>query len=336
MAEVDYDDYGGSPRFNGQRAQRMINLAGALCSVGLVIGVGVWGYRLAVRDVAGVPVIRASHEPMRVPPASPGGEIADHQGMAVNIIAEKGAVDQMPEEIILAPSPVELSLEDQPGLSPALPPNVSAVADSTGSQAPVADAPTQDAPAQIASVDMLMVEHDPTRPNAALADAPMVAADGDAIALALAAALAEDVAPLGDVEPLADTASDETPVAGAVTRSLRPMPRPDGAGLTQVRSVSAEVGPIAEIDPATLTVGTRLVQLGAFDTGDQARGEWTKLTGKFGDLMSGKSAVVQTAQSGGRTFYRLRAHGFDGEDDSRRFCTALLAEGAACIPVAHR
>ena len=78
------------------------------------------------------------------------------------------------------------------------------------------------------------------------------------------------------------------------------------------------------------------MQLGAFDTGEQARGEWTKIAGKFGDLMSGKSAVVQSAISGGRTFYRLRAHGFDGEDDARRFCTALLAEGAACIPVAHR
>ena len=46
--------------------------------------------------------------------------------------------------------------------------------------------------------------------------------------------------------------------------------------------------------------------------------------------------VVQSAQSGGRTFYRLRAHGFAGEDDARRFCAALLAENAACIPVAQR
>ena len=85
-----------------------------------------------------------------------------------------------------------------------------------------------------------------------------------------------------------------------------------------------------------LPAGTRLVQLGAFDNEDQARGEWDRLAARFGDLMVGKSRVVQSAQSGGRTFYRLRAHGFDGEDDARRFCSALVAENAECIPVALR
>ncbi len=49
-----------------------------------------------------------------------------------------------------------------------------------------------------------------------------------------------------------------------------------------------------------------------------------------------KSRVVQTAQSGGRTFYRLRASGFADEGEARRFCSALLAEDTACIPVALR
>jgi hypothetical protein len=329
MAEVDYEDYGAAPRFNGHTAQRMINVAGALCSVAIVIGVGIWGYKLAVRDVNGVPVIRASAEPMRVPPATPGGEIADHQGMAVNVIAERGAVEVLPDEILLAPAPVELTAEDEPGLAPAL------AAEATGA-APAAQLTLDPAPAQIASVDTLPAENDPTRPDPAIAAAPISASDGDAIARALADALASDAPPLEDVTALAEEAPSAPQVAGALTRSLRPVPRPDAVGLEDVRSVSAEAGPIKEIDPTTLTVGARLVQLGAFDTGDQARREWTKLETRFGDLMSGKSAVVQTALSGGRTFYRLRAHGFDGEDDARRFCTALLAEGAACIPVAHR
>jgi hypothetical protein len=329
MAEVDYEDYGAAPRFNGHIAQRMINIAGALCSVAIVIGVAVWGYKLAVRDVNGVPVIRASADPMRVPPATPGGEIADHQGMAVNVIAERGAVEVLPDEIVLAPAPVELTAEDEPGLAQ----NLTAQADGTGSAA----APSLGAsPDQIASVDTLSAGNDPTRPDPAIAAAPISSSDGDAIARALADALASDAPPLGEVTSLTEDVANAPQVAGGLTRSLRPMPRPDVVGLTDVRNVSAEAGSINEIDPASLTVGTRLVQLGAFDTGDQARREWTKLATRFGDLMSGKSAVVQTALSGGRTFFRLRAHGFDGEDDARRFCTALLAEGAACIPVAHR
>jgi hypothetical protein len=53
-------------------------------------------------------------------------------------------------------------------------------------------------------------------------------------------------------------------------------------------------------------------------------------------LLTGKTRIVQAAQSGGRTFYRLRAMGFADEADSRRFCSALVAERAACIPVAVR
>jgi hypothetical protein len=50
----------------------------------------------------------------------------------------------------------------------------------------------------------------------------------------------------------------------------------------------------------------------------------------------GKTRIIQAAQSSGRTFYRLRAEGFTDEADQRRFCSALVAEQAACIPVTVR
>jgi hypothetical protein len=93
---------------------------------------------------------------------------------------------------------------------------------------------------------------------------------------------------------------------------------------------------LAEVDPATIPAGTRLVQFGAFDTADDARAEWVRLAGQFGELLAKKGMVLQPATSGGRTFYRLRAHGFDDEDDARRFCTAFVAQNATCIPVPQR
>ena len=78
------------------------------------------------------------------------------------------------------------------------------------------------------------------------------------------------------------------------------------------------------------------MQLGAFDDRDEARGTWAGLQARFGDLLASKSMVIEAAQSGGRTFYRLRAHGFAGEDDARRFCSALIAENAACILAQQR
>jgi hypothetical protein len=149
-------------------------------------------------------------------------------------------------------------------------------------------------------------------------------------------ALAEGVTPFADVADGA-AAPNLTPSGIAPQSAPRPKPRPTTRTVSVgVSSDTAPVAVAAEIDPATLTVGTRLVQLGAFDDSDGARSEWARLQGRFGELLAAKSMVVQAAQSGGRTFYRLRAHGFADEDEARRFCAALVAENTPCIPAQHR
>jgi hypothetical protein len=96
------------------RIQRIVNGAGALTSVALVVGLGVWGYRLAVRDVSGIPVIRALEGPARVAPDDPGGELARHQGLAVNTIAAEGEAAPAADTLTLAPKPAELAEGDLP------------------------------------------------------------------------------------------------------------------------------------------------------------------------------------------------------------------------------
>ena len=82
-----------------------------------------------------------------------------------------------------------------------------------------------------------------------------------------------------------------------------------------------------------MPVGSRLAQLGAFDSDEVARKEWIRLSGKFSEFMEGKQRVIQKAQSGGHTFYRLRAMGFADLAAARSFCAAFVAENAECIPV---
>ncbi len=302
MADRDFAEYGVPAAYGPGRAQRVVQIAGAVSSVALVVALGVWGYRLAVRDVAGVPVIRAMEGPLRIAPDDPGGEQADHQGLAVNDVAAEGTTASVPERLVLAPKPVELTLEDGPGLADAAP-----------------EAELQ--PARLESPAEMV----PLEP----------AADDPAVAAALTEALA-----LGDVatddpgvEVAALDADGLPPPEGAITRSPRPQPRPERA--PEAIAAATPAVPV-EVDPATLAPGTRLVQFGAFETDKEARAEWVRLAGRFGDLMAGKAIVIQPAESGGRTFFRLRAHGFEGEDDARRFCSALVAENASCIPVAHR
>ena len=91
-----------------------------------------------------------------------------------------------------------------------------------------------------------------------------------------------------------------------------------------------------DVDPASLPKGTRLVQLGAYLTPEMARAAWDRFEARFGDYMAGKRRVVEQASSSGRTFYRLRVMGFEDVADTRRFCAALVAEGADCIPVTVR
>lgn len=303
MADRDFAEYGVPGAFAPGKAQRLVQMAGAASSVVLVVALGVWGYRLAVRDIAGVPVIRALEGPARTAPEDPGGAIADHQGLAVNDVVAEGSAAPPADRLVLAPKPVELTLEDGPGLTDGLPP--------------------EEAEPQAASM-------------AAPADlVPATGgADDDAVAAALAEALGiEPEAVETGVETAALDAEGLPAPEGAVTRSPRPMPRPDRGSVVQT---AAAIAPPVEVDPATLQPGTRLVQFGTFESAKEARAEWTRLAGRFGVLMEGKSMVIQSAVSGGSTFYRLRALGFEGEDDARRFCSAFVIENASCIPVAHK
>jgi hypothetical protein len=310
MADLDFEDfdgdYGMSPADGRlERARRLVNGAGAVCSVALVLGLGLWGYQLAVRDVAGVPVMRALAGPMRIAPADPGGDQASNQGLSVNAIAATGSSAPVADQLTLAPRPVALLVDDTSGLggAPAAAPQIGAVAVSLSITG-------QATPGTLQVTEALPLEEG-------------------------AGTLIDDTT--GAVVEVAN-ADPETP-PGALARSLRPHARPAvfAAASTpvNVETVSAP-GPVTEIDPATLAIGTRLAQLGAFDTPDLARAKYSELQTQFGELMSGKAMVIQSAQSGGRTFYRLRAHGFQGDDDARRFCAALQAENADCIPVAQR
>lgn len=350
MADVEFDDIGaGAEPVRPHRVLRFVHLTGALTSVALVLGLGYWGYRIAVRDISGVPVVRALEGPLRVAPdpAKAGGEVTLHQGLAVNAIPEAGMAEPVADQLALAPRAGDLAEEDLPGLL-APPPLAGAVAAAAPAAAGVVTPP----PALPAASSAPVIE-DPEQSvaetatgedlEAALAAAAEIAAD---TATEIATEIVTDTATDPGAAPDPDTAdpaqSEAEPVVNpAVARSLRPPPRP--AGLERVAATATEStatpGPAAPprvVDPASLKIGARLVQLGAYDSAEAAEADWTRIATQFGELMTGKGMVVQAAQSGGRSFWRLRAEGFEDDADARRFCAALQAENATCIPVVWR
>lgn len=296
MADFDYqttDD--PPPRGRGARLQSFANLAGTVVSLSLIVGLAVWGYRLTVRDVAGVPVIKALEGPMRIAPEDPGGLTTSYQGLAVNAVAAEGSAAPPPDRLVLAPRPVALEEEDRtPGALQA-----EAMQDKVAS-----------------AVDLALAE---------AADTPSAEESTE-----------EESAPTEAASP-AEPPPPPPPASNArLSGDLRPAARP--ARIAAQARVIEQPTPVAAppVDASSLKTGERLVQLGAFDDVPSAEREWSRLQGKFGALLRARSRVIQPAESGGRTFYRLRAAGFSDEADARRFCTALLAEQAACIPVTVR
>ncbi|MGD9293508.1 MAG: SPOR domain-containing protein [Roseobacter sp.] len=321
----------------------LTNVAAAAVSMALIAGIGIWGYKLMVRDVTGIPVVRAVEGDMRVRPEDPGGQLAEHQGLAVNEIAAHGEAAGPVNEVRLAPTAVALSSEDQPvqpsgaaaGSAAPLPAQETSVEPSAPEAAE--EAAGEDLQEQLRQgeidqvVAALMAETDP-----AATRAPMVRVDGAKVVEARpAAARAADV-PIAQPAVARTDASSSLISSPGVKQSIRPRVRPrDSALIAQPVSYS-EPQASPEIDASAIPSGTRLAQLGAYESPEIARSEWMLMQERFGGILRGKSRVVQEARSGGRTFYRLRAMGFVDLSDARRFCSALSAEGVECIPVQVR
>jgi hypothetical protein len=328
---------------SGYGAGKFVNLAAAAISVALIGGVGVWGYKLLMRDVTGVPVVRAMDGDMRISPENPGGEIATHVGLSVNSVPADGGAAEPEDRLVLAPSSVNLLAED-----------LEVAPIESTAEAGEVEPTTQDIIAEAVAATLETGEPAPVDTAAAATPVdPSVALTAEDV-LALADQIAAGAAPMTDLAE-GESAPIEVAVNGVVVdpniipdavpgvrRSLRPTLRPAGrVAPATVQPAAATTTDVAtpvtgEVTTAAIPVGTKLVQLGAFDSPDVAATEWVRFTARFPDFFDGKDQVIQQATSGGRTFFRLRAMGFDDLHDARRVCAALSAEGSDCIPVVVR
>ncbi len=322
----------------GQAGSGLLNVLAAGLSLVLLAGLGVWGYRLAVRDVTGVPVVRALEGPMRVQPEDPGGEEVAYQGYSVNAVQGQGGVAPPPDRLALAPPNAGLAPEDL-----AAPPGASVSALAVAGSGEGAGAQ-----ADGAASDPVAAAQPVPRPDGG-------AGQGAQDMLALAERVSAGVAPLSDVTPTSAPVQDATLSAAdrivaevvnapqvipasvpGLARSPRPVARPADLAMQGGLAPAAPASEVVEIAAASLAPGTQLVQLGAFDSPEIARAEWDRLAERFADYFVGKQRLVVEASRSGRRFWRLRAAGFADRADARRFCLVLKATRAPCIPVVTR
>ena len=257
----------------------LINWVGALASIALIVGLSVWGYRLAMRDVSGVPVIAALEGPMRVQPEDPGGRQAEHQGLAVNRVQAEGTAAPTADKVILAPKPLDLSTA-----TPAVPVQRAIARPETLPQIAKAAAPA------------------PSRDPAAAAQA---------LIEELAAANAEADGPKIIPASTGGLTHSPRPVARpSAAKMIKVAAKPSPAA-----KASGDVP--SYVEAASITSGTRLVQFGSYDSEDEAKAAFGELYSKYGAFMGEVQPLVQQATSGTRSFHRLRVTGFDDIAEAR-------------------
>jgi hypothetical protein len=347
------------------KARLAVWAGGGLLSVALVAGVGVWGYKLVLREVLGLPVIEAQDGPMRVLPADPGGQVVPSQGLAVNAVPAAGIAAPPSDVLMLAPPTPGLSEEDLEVVQTAAEAGevLARDADMPVVAAPSATPVTTIVPTGrpmtsdevLAFADQISAGVAPLAPAAEAgpvqatviappageatvkvaalpAPAEAEATGTDAAATGL---VATEAAPAIEASATPTQAVEVIPASvPGVAAALRPAPRPARAAAPAAAPAeAAEVEVAAAVVTGAVATGTHMIQLGAYDSAEIAASEWDRLRGEFGEFLGSRDRVIQEAQSGGRTFFRLRATGFADHADARRLCAALTAEDADCIPV---
>lgn len=289
----------------------------AAASLVVIGGFIYWTVTLGTRDPHEVPIILAMEGPSRVAPEDPGGATASHQGLAVNTVQAQGAVESPAREVVLAPDPAQPTEDDLP-LGQAQAASVKAA---ETPQAPP-EKPTRVTPTMASIVDPLEEEKSE--------------ADLDALEIADSVAQAVAQRSLAETDPALIPAANIRGTKQSPKTSKRPKGRPDTLRAQVVNVERTAAVASASVETDTVPIGTRLIQLGAYDKAELARSQWDSLMERHSDLLEGKKRLVIEAQSGGRKFYRLRAAGFNSLDESRSMCSALLARGTPCIPVTAR
>ena len=278
---------------------------GAALSLSLLAGAIGWSYKLVVRDINQIPIVRAQLGPLRVAPDNPGGLTAANQGLSVTQLA----VNEKPllsNEINLAPAAEILNEETSASLLPEVD--------------------------KLNQIDATYENKEINAENTSL-DGSSGAMEAETApkteALLTQAAFSQKKIEIENAVSLALSITSEP---DASLTSLRPKTRP--MSFHQNRNKNEEHIVSTEL-MYKLPIGSAIVQLGAFDSKSLAESEWQRFEKLLGSILAPKQMIIQKAESGVKIFYRLRASGFNDISDARQFCTAI-SDKVACIPVVTR
>lgn len=312
---------------------------GAGLALAVFGGVGYWLYDLGTRETGRIPVVAAVSGPVKTVPQTVESPVR-HRDISSFDLAEAETA-QVEPEVLLAPDPQPLSeedislrdLEDILGVPTPRPARASASASGSASVAPPEPR------------ELPLVAPDGT---AAPQPRPGSAGEGDDLArrsqetetaLRSLEAPAPRPAPRASDLPAplpADPVQDSEADDGTAPRVAPLAPRrPDNLPARFAAAQRDALDDIASLKTQAKQ-SRHQIQLGAYSSEGEAKEEWSRIAGANTDLLNNRELAVQTTESGGRTWYRLRVGPFASQAEAGSICEALKARDQACIAVINR
>ena len=313
----DFDPEAERPSRFGRVRSAVSTAIGALVAMALLMALGIWFYRLGVRDAQNVPIIRASLEPEKERPKDPGGMVAPHQEIESYEVAESqpaasaAAVvaaqppQPKPEDVPMAAlQPVEA--EPQPAPAAATPEPAAQETEAVPTAAEtVSSEPASEADQQLALNDVTEAEpRQPASPTDVEAEATVADAD--------------------------DPAEIVGATVYAPARSPVALPRPANLKARVVAAAQSEEQSQVDLVKAAASSSVQ-IQLAADPNEAGIRNKWRAIQKANDDLLHNRALAIQTTVSGGTKFYRLRVGPFRNADEARSVCQALKGRGQDCI-----
>ncbi|MEE9454255.1 MAG: SPOR domain-containing protein [Paracoccaceae bacterium] len=319
MQESHYESRTSDPAPKGAAAvvALLVRWVGAIMSVGLVLGIVYWAYSLGQRDALEVPVIRAMAGDARITPDDPGGAQADHQGLAVNEVLADATPEVINANATLAPEPQSVASEDESmAVLETIPPEPAPepAPDTEPAQESAQEPMRVDA--SVVLTEILPDEPEP-QPQSEVDNVPRTTVDGTVV---------PERRPDSFSPPRSesDVISDE--IEGLLQEIL-----PEEGDRSDFVPEPARPDPLFG-NPA-LDPGEVLVQLGAYNSLEDAQNAWVHFKSDHRDLLAGLQRFIAPVEAGGRVLYQLRAAGFNDLNETQSLCTTLGARGVDCYAV---
>lgn len=296
-----------------------------LLAIGAMLLTG--GGRKEARAPGEVPLIKAEDQPFKVSPDSEGGMQVPNRDIMIygrlqhdkpggktgGRTGDKPAVERLlpePEKPLTPPEPPP-------------PPEAKPVEAKPGDQ-PVAEAPppTEPAPGEPA-LPPLFAPPAPATPQAKAQAHPAPAAPQPAPSASHAAKPQQ--------KEVASLPKASQPAPAQTARKAPAVKKEEPRAEEKTAKADAKPEEKAAKPPSS---GRYQVQLFSGRSPDEAKGAWSKLKGRNGDLLASLSPTVARADLAEKgTFYRLRVGPLDGEAKARALCSSLSGRGVPCIVV---